>query len=197
MRARHVAPMRRPALLRSQSRRASCGCARRRRARPSRSRLFCAARPRSAWRALRLGTFMRPRPRKVAILGPVAERSRHPAQITIVREGLQHHRGKSSQHPNRPRMAGGRRKPPRAAPRPLDRARPFERMLAGAFLPAEMEQDARDIYFDRTDVLARAAQRRGKRQVTRGAAEKIWTDDRSDRPRVDRAIRMASYAPVD
>src|ERR1019366_5536525 len=136
--------------------------------------------PRSARRALRpgCGELMRMRPREVAILRPVAERSRHPAQITIVREWFQHHRGEFSKRSNRPRMPRHLRKPPRAPPRPLYRARPSDWMLARALFPAQMEQDPRDIDLDGTDVLARAAQRRRERQVSRRAAEKIGADDR-------------------
>src|SRR5208283_4687184 len=126
-----------------------------------RSRLFCESQPHSAWRALRpgRGALMRTRPREVAILRPVAERSRHPAQITIVREWFQHHRGEFSKRSNRARMPRHLRKPPRAAPRPLYRTRPSKRMLAGALLPAQMEENSRDIDLHGTDVLARAAQR--------------------------------------
>src|ERR1019366_4197703 len=107
--------------------------------------------PRSARRALRPGcrALMRTRPREVAILRPVAERSRHPAQITIVREWFQHHRGEFSKRSNRPR----------APPRPLYRTRPSDWMLARALFPAQMEQDSRDVDLDGTDILARAAQR--------------------------------------
>src|ERR1700678_1936765 len=119
---------------------------------------------------------MRTRPREVAILRPVAEGSRHPTQITIVREWLQHYRCDFSKRANCPRIARRLRKSPSAPPRPFDRARPFERMLAGALLPAQMEQDSRDVYLDGTDVLARTAQGRGERQVARRAAEKIRTD---------------------
>src|ERR1700691_1581653 len=119
---------------------------------------------------------MRTRPREVAILGAVAALSRHPAQIAVVRERLQHHRGDFSKRANRPRVASRLRESPRAAPRPLDCARPFERMVAGALFPAQMERYSRDVYFNRTDVLARAAQGRGERQVARRAAEKIRTD---------------------
>src|ERR1035437_6090756 len=69
--------------------------------------------------------------------------------------------------------------------------------LAGAFFPAQMQQDSRDVDLDGTDVLARAAQRRRERQVSRGTTEKIGADDRSDRTRIDRAIRVAADAPVD
>src|SRR5208282_1389741 len=198
MQARRGAPRAILAPPRSRPRRASCS-ARRRRARLLRLRLSCESQPRSAWRALRPGrrALMRTRPREIAILRPVAERSRHPAQITIVREWLQHHRGESSKRSNGPRMPRQLRKPPRAPPRPLDRTRPSDWMLAGALFPAQMEQDSRDVDLDGTDVLARAAQRRRERQVSRGAAEKIGADDRPDRTRIDRAIRVAADAPVD
>ena len=119
---------------------------------------------------------MRSWPRKVAILRPVAERSRHPAQITIVREWLQDYRGKFSEQANCPRVARGLCKAQRSTTRPLDRTRPLERILADAFFPAEMKQDSRDVDLYRADVLARAAERRGERQVACGAAEEIRTD---------------------
>ena len=100
---------------------------------------------------------MRARPREVAILRPVAERPRHPAQITIVRERLQEHRGKFSERSNGPRVARSLRKAPRSAACALYRTRPLERMLAGALFPAEMKQDSRDVDLYRADVLARAA----------------------------------------
>src|SRR5579862_1536909 len=150
----------------------------------------------SVWRALRLRALMRARPGEVAKLSPVTERSRHPAQIAVMREWFQNHCGEFSERSNRPRMARCSREPPRPGPRLLDLARPVERMLAGALFPSEMKQDSRDVDLDGTDVFARAAQRRGKRQVSGGAAEKIWTDDRSDRSRINRAVCVASYATV-
>src|SRR5258708_16776856 len=116
---------------------------------------------------------MRVRSREVAVLGPVAERSRHPAQITVVCEWFQQHRGEFSKHSNRPRMSRCLCEPLCSSPRLLDLARPFERMLAGAFFPAQMEQDSWNIDFHLTNIFARAAQRRRKRQVSRGAAVKI------------------------
>src|ERR1700720_389439 len=107
---------------------------------------------------LRLGTLMRSRRREVAILRPVAERSRHPAQITVVRERLQYHRGKFSKRANGPRIARSLCKAPRTPTRPFDCAWPFERMLAGALFPAEMKEDSRDVDFYRADILACAAE---------------------------------------
>src|SRR3984957_3543868 len=170
MRARRAAPTAPPAPHRSAQHRASCS-SHRCRAHPSRLRLLCTVQPCSAF-----WTLMRARPREIAILRPVAERSRHPAHITVVRERFQEHRGNFSKRANRPRMARSLRKAPRSAPRLLDRPRPLQRMVAGALFPAEMEQDSRDVDLYRAGILARAAEGRSERQMARRAAKEIRTD---------------------
>src|SRR5260370_684400 len=115
----------------------------------------------------------------------------------LAREWLQDCGRKRSQHSNGSRMPRHPGKPAGARSRPLDRPWPLQRMLADAFFPAQMKQDTRDINFDRTDILARAAQRRGKRQVSSRAAKKIRADDRAARARIHRTICMPARSPGD
>src|SRR6202007_1655222 len=101
----------------------------------SRSLLFCEARPRSVRWVLRFRAFARTWPWEIAELSPVAERSGHPAQITIARERFQHYCGELAQRAHRPRIARHRCKSPSTAARTLNLRRPLELMLSGALLP--------------------------------------------------------------
>jgi hypothetical protein len=75
---------------------------------------------------------------KVTILGPVAERRRHSVEIAVARERFQEHGCEFSEESDSSRMLRHPGKPARAAARSLDRARPFQWMLADALFPTEM-----------------------------------------------------------
>src|SRR5271163_477455 len=88
------------------------------------------------------------------------------------------------------------REPARAAAHPLRGARPCEAALPLGFLPAQMQQEPRDIDPDRTDISTRATKSGRERQMTGRAAEQVRTDDRSDRTRIGRIVGVAADAPV-
>ena len=136
---------------------------------------------------------------EVARAGPIAERARHPPEIAVAGEWPRYYGRASSEQAQGPRMAREPRETVHRAPRLSDVARERDRRqaVALAFLPAQMEQDARNVDLHWTDITAGAAQRRGEGQMSRRRAEQIRTHDRPDRSRVGRPVGVTADPAVD
>src|SRR5215218_11219950 len=64
-------------------------------------------------------------------------------------------------------------------------------------LPAQVQQDARDVDLDGADLIARPAEARGVRKRFRVVVvEQLRRQDRADRPRVHRPVRVAAGARI-
>src|SRR3984893_6007465 len=139
--------------------------------------------------------------RKIAHARPVAEWRRHPAHVAAARKRPCHERGQPAHDAYHQWMVrhAGKRFDARACAarraRPLGNRQPAV-AVARSFLPAQVQQDARDVDLHRADFAARAAQRRGERQMGGGSAEQARAYDRADSPRVSRAIGVAADSPV-